>query len=1052
MFRLCARVCIAGLASLFAALAVLTAAAAWRLTTAPLELAFLTPYLEVALAEGAGGDLAFDIDGTAIVWDGFAQPLLVRATDVTIREPGGRGIAAIPALALGLDTRRLITGEVRPTDLFIDRPRVTVFLADEGPLMAWETAQQSVPAAGGTATAYDVATLLQDLHATDNLVAGPLSTLVHVGVRGAEVRVIGEAEEDRWHLPLVDADLYRRPDGIGFETQFRLAQLDRTADVVAAAELDAASGRIEAQLAVDGLQPAILAPIDPILDPLRRVESLVTGTGVLSFSPALTIESGRYALSSGVGRIDLPELYVRPLTFAGLSLQGGFDAASRHVRVDRFDIDLGGPRIQGDARLTQVDTTTDATLSVSLADLPVDLLSRYWPDGINDPARAWIVANISQGIVQRADLDLLLNVDGGNWDAPEVGAVSAGLVYDGLQVRYLEGMPPVTDVSGTGAFDGTDFTLDVTGGRLGDIAVREGAIRINRFDDPPEWIDIAITISGPLRTALNVIDSPRLRYAEAVGLDPSVVSGEMAGRLEFNFPLLDLLPLDEVAIATIANLRDVDLGAVVGGMAARDIDAQLSLDGRGMRVEGTGQVQGHSIRFTWDEAFANGSRTPTRVAASGILTEALAAELGLPDTIDFAGQAPIDAVYRRTAQGAELVALTADLGPAGLAVPALGWGKPEGEAAAASATLLLGRNGIEEVRDASFTAPDVAIAGAGELSPDPPGFTELTVTEFRSGHHDISMHMTPTGANGYAVSVNGASLDLPPLIRRAASISRGGTGDAVVVPDSLQLVADVHRLRLSDSRHLTNAHAVAELRSGSVARASLTAGFPDGGALSIGYDPSHPQFDFGLAVSDVGAALQSLAGTAAVRGGHLELVATESDGWPGVFDGWVRSERLTIADAPAIARFFAAQDFASDEAPPYPESLLFDEITAEFSFDGTTATFRDGRAVGGQLGLTLSGVLGPNGFDFEGVFVPLYGINRAIGSIPLLGDLLTGGDGQGIFALTYTVTGPITAPNVNTYALSALTPGLLRSLFFGTGEGSGPLNGEAVSDWPDTDR
>jgi hypothetical protein len=42
---------------------------------------------------------------------------------------------------------------------------------------------------------------------------------------------------------------------------------------------------------------------------------------------------------------------------------------------------------------------------------------------------------------------------------------------------------------------------------------------------------------------------------------------------------------------------------------------------------------------------------------------------------------------------------------------------------------------------------------------------------------------------------------------------------------------------------------------------------------------------------------------------------------------------------------------------------------------------------------------------------------------------LTGGEGEGVFAVTYQMTGPLGDPNVSVNALSMLAPGFLRSLF-----------------------
>jgi hypothetical protein len=53
-----------------------------------------------------------------------------------------------------------------------------------------------------------------------------------------------------------------------------------------------------------------------------------------------------------------------------------------------------------------------------------------------------------------------------------------------------------------------------------------------------------------------------------------------------------------------------------------------------------------------------------------------------------------------------------------------------------------------------------------------------------------------------------------------------------------------------------------------------------------------------------------------------------------------------------------------------------------------------------------------------------------ISSIPLIGDILTGGAGGGLFAFTYTIRGSFADPSVSVNPLSVLAPGFLRRLFF----------------------
>lgn len=1069
VLRLCAKAGLAVAAALFAALAILAGGVAWRLSTGPLTIDLLTPYLAAELAESIGGDVGVEIAGTSVSWQGFGAPLLVTAANVRINDPDRRTLATLPAVSVALAVQPLLNGDIRPTDLFIDRPRMVAVMDREGPRVAWAAGPDSGrPAAAArdgtprdTGPQQELAAILATLMESNPAESGVLAEVDHIAVREASVRVLGEGGTGLWHLPVANIDLYRSADRLRIQAAGRLDQDERPAEIAATATYAPASGTTELEIVAVGLEPATVAAMDPLMAPLDALSVRISGNGVIWLDRDLAFQSGRFSLTGGVGRIDLPELYERPMSFAGLTLAGSFDARHGSLVIDRLEVGLGGPRLVGEARLTRPDQAIEAAASLSLRDMPVDLVDHYWPRGLGGGARDWITANISRGMVRRADLDVLLRIEDGDWNAPRIAAVRGRLDYDDLWVRYLEGMPPVTAVAGTGTYDGTDLSLDIETGRLRDVVVRDGTIRIYDVGQPPpEPIEITVSVAGPLQTALAVLDSPRLGYAGEVGIDPGSVEGRMATRLDAAFPLRDGLPMEEVAISAVANIRDAAIGQVFSGLAVNGIDGELRLDGRGMSIDGTARAAGLPVEFTWRESFDDDAAAPTLIRVSGSLTEEVAAGFGLPDFLQFAGRAPMEAVYRRLAGGSETVVLDADLEPARLGVPAAGWSKPQGEAARASATLILGPEGVRRIDEASLTAPDVTVSGSAGLRAAPPGFSEIRVDAFRSGRHDVTAQIAPTGADGYAVTLGGSSLNLAPLLDRAGALFAAEPGESGGMPGlanvDLQLVADIARVWIGDRRYLESVGAAATLADGALLRASLSAGVPGGGVLNFAYDPAHEPFDAGLSVSDIGSALRSLAGTAAIENGHLEMVAREiGSGEDALYEGQLRAQRLRVVEAPAVARFFAATTPAHVQEMLSREDLVFDSVTADFRFDRGNGRLRlsDGRAIGGALGLTFSGTVGPQGFDMDGVFVPLYGINQAIGSIPLLGDLLTGGEGGGVFALAFSVTGPADSPRIDTHPLSALTPGFLRGLLFGSGGDNFETPDNAIlSDRPGGDR
>ena len=93
----------------------------------------------------------------------------------------------------------------------------------------------------------------------------------------------------------------------------------------------------------------------------------------------------------------------------------------------------------------------------------------------------------------------------------------------------------------------------------------------------------------------------------------------------------------------------------------------------------------------------------------------------------------------------------------------------------------------------------------------------------------------------------------------------------------------------------------------------------------------------------------------------------------------------------------------------------------------------DVRATGPAIGVTAEGYIDrpKNDIALKGSLVPLFGINSVLGNIPLLGDVLTSKQGEGIFGMSYSVTGNADEPSVSVNPLSVLAPGIVRRIFEG---------------------
>jgi hypothetical protein len=174
------------------------------------------------------------------------------------------------------------------------------------------------------------------------------------------------------------------------------------------------------------------------------------------------------------------------------------------------------------------------------------------------------------------------------------------------------------------------------------------------------------------------------------------------------------------------------------------------------------------------------------------------------------------------------------------------------------------------------------------------------------------------------------------------------------------------------------------------------------------------------------------------------------------FRGRVEGSDYRLIHAPVFARLLGIASFSGIAALLSGEGIPFSRLYGDFVYGDDVVTLRKIRAYGGAIGLTASGTvdLGQETLDLEGTLVPAYALNTILGNIPIIGNLLMGGEGQGLFGANFHAAGPFSDPKINVNPLSALAPGFLRNLFLfdagtpSSGSGGGQPSGSSTPPGP----
>src|SRR5262249_57204142 len=105
-------------------------------------------------------------------------------------------------------------------------------------------------------------------------------------------------------------------------------------------------------------------------------------------------------------------------------------------------------------------------LQVSLGGLPTSVLERWWPADVAPATRRWVTANVSGGGVGSAHASIAGAIAGERDPTFTLGTWSGRFQFAGLEVRWLEGMPPMTGVAGIGTVSRDGWELHIARGDL----------------------------------------------------------------------------------------------------------------------------------------------------------------------------------------------------------------------------------------------------------------------------------------------------------------------------------------------------------------------------------------------------------------------------------------------------------------------------------------------------------------------------------------------------------------------------------------------------------
>lgn len=951
--------------------------------TGPRSLDKVTPYIERALT--GESEVRAKIGETLLIWDGWQQPIDIRLRDVSLLTKEGRVFSSFPEISLGLDVLALPFGQVLPTSLSVQRPIISIKQnADKSLGFGDQVADGKEPINSSGDT---LAALIESLISPHS--KSSLRKLRTIELIDADLSIGNEASGVIITAPastlIVRKDSNDQINAV-VHTTFHYG--DEKSPVNGTLAYNKKHKRLEGKLDVAKLQVASLSRLltdDPIL---LGMQFPVSGRIGFAFADNGKLDALSFVLDGGRGKI------VHERLDGGLAI-GHFKLIGRAVKqltditIEKAQADFSGSAFSGALHIVRAENEPAVSGELTILDVPADQVRRFWPLGLAPLTREWVTTNIRDGGITKATAKL--NIKAGDLALPLLPkeAVDASIDLKDAKIRYLSDHPEVRGVNALIKVDGLALDAAVSHAlAFSDSKLSDGRVLIADLNPDNPLIELSMKANAPASDIVTLLGLPMLEHAEHLNLDAKKVSGRVSGQavLGFYFFAKDEQGNDMPLTYDIQGKADkVSAPAFLGRFDIAEATGDLAINEKLIEFTGTANVNGSAISTgNVRYSFSPEESVDTVIKASGTLSDAILARFGvvLPISISGTPNVQFDAGLstRKDAASIEHFSVSGD--------------------------------GIEVAGNALLTADgkDVAL-----LRLDKANYQKTKLSSLEYGTMD----------GGYRIRIKGDSLDASHMLEKK------GDGFSFEKFPALDAEVALGTLIGAEGKELKQLKAMAictALRCQDVAVTALV----DDKKVDLTIRREGKNRKLTAATENAGGVLKALGIIGSMEGGNLTLDGRFHDQEQGSkLQGTLWIQDYTLVNAPVLAKMLSLASLTGFFDTLSGKGIGFKKLKAPYVLEHDVITLRDAKTYGSAMGLSASGTITFPATDLalDGTIVPSYTLNNVVGKVPLIGDILTGGEGQGVFAARYTMKGDSDNPDVSVNPLSILTPGFLRNMF-----------------------
>ena len=1046
------------IAGLFLLVVVFIVVALWKFSQGPIDITFAADYVRNSF-QSKDYPVELNFDSVIISWPDLKGAPNIDLANLTVAE-NGREKMHIGEVSLQLAILPLLIGQLEPEAIILRNPVIRIVREKDGTFRtllsgAQDEVEEQTESAQPPLTAKQVGEALFLNGALPDSNLHLLSSLKVVTITNAKLvtrdRVVGKT----WAVPNISLYLNRTEENVDLSVAYTSPGQEEETRMGARILRVSEKGSDEFQYSADLRNVDLTFFMDNVTSLEKISEKPMLMSGVIDGSldsewklakadVALRSPGGEFRINSGI-----KDLFV----YKNLMVNAAFDEAAQRFSVKDTSLELNGTTLNLSAeREKRDDGKFILPLRVTLPQLTLEQIASLWPEDQRDTLAAqWLTRDLS--LATLSNIVVTANLPMHDLASISVNDFAASFDFENLKADYRAPLIPATEAKGSATIKDDTLDIQINSGKIADLNVSSGRITITHLAGP-DAVGIAtidLKMNGALATVFNYISLEPISLGDSLGMDTKNVTGQGTYDVNISFPALADLPADEVKVKVNADLQNIRLPKIVHGLDISGGPFNLKVDGGAFTLSGKGFLDKAPIDLVYSE-YIDPATAPyaTDITAKLTTNKDLRDAFGINLDDFISGDVPVEIAYKEPKPGDVTVAVKADLTPARAFVEPLYFVKQPGSPGSATCVAVLKGGEIQQIRDLDIRmGRDQALGGqlnfgmvGKERDVKSGSFTTLSL----GTDNLFGMTFTQPAPNTLDFVIKGEKLDARSFL--SSNKNRDDEKSAEPSP-AVSVSAQAKTMRTGSEPNQVVQNPVIKARvssGGHIDNLDITASISDS-AFKLMMNPNQAGvMKLKITAADAGKALYAFDLYDTMAGGTLNVEGTQiSGGKSNDLKGTATISNFAIVKAPALAKLINGMSLSGFDELLNNKGIAFSKLRTDFSWketpEGRVINLSNGRTSGASIGLTFGGVVNQTKgtMDISGTLVPMSEINKFVSSIPLIGQLLTGGKNGGIIAATYAMKGDSDNPRVFINPLSVLAPGFLRSILF---EGGFDIDGD----------